>query len=813
MMPAKWCQIAIILSVALVGNEGLAQTTFGSQQVISIEADGAQAVFAADLDDDGDLDVLSASNEDDKIAWYENTNGQGLFGPETIITTEADFAESVYATDLDGDNDIDVLSCSSNDHKIAWYENTDGQGTFGPQQVISTGVFWAGSVHATDIDGDGDSDVLATDAYNDEVIWYENTDGQGSFGPGQLITSAADRAQDVFAVDVDGDSDPDVLSASSGDDKIAWYANTDGLGSFGPQQVITTDAEAARSVYAADVDGDGDFDVLSASASDRTIAWFENTNGAGAFGAKQVIDDQASASFGNTLFAADVDGDGDIDILASFAIFDSDVRWYENVDGAGSFGPAQLISTAVEEARAVYAADLDGDGDLDVLSASHLDDKIAWYENVTSPCSYDGQPCDFGAVQDGDLCNSICSGFECVAGSVDCDDGTWCNGTETCNPELGCQAGSEPDCDDGIACTADSCDENSDACAHVPQDGSCDDGEPCNGNEQCDAVLGCVAGTPPDCDDGNWCNGLESCEPGQGCVAGAPPVCDDGIECTIDSCDEGLDACASTPDHDACDNGLFCDGAETCDAVDGCQPGGGDPCIPPTQCDEENDRCSGCSDDDHCDDGVDCTADTCEAGQCVNDPDDSNCDDGLFCNGVETCIEGLGCTSGQPPCSGGQSCDEETDSCTVENRPPSAPTPIKPADMAVVDKVLPRLSIENAVDPDGDSLTYSFRILLPHSGTIYWEVTGVAEGPGLTSVVVDIPLQPSDTYQWRARATDDRGLAGDWCPAALFSVAGKPKNSGGCGCRAANGREPATVSLLLLFALVLMRRWISTRAS
>jgi len=88
----------------------------------------------------------------------------------------------------------------------------------------------------------------------------------------------------VYAADLDGDGDPDVLSASSDYDydfevwianEIAWYAN-DGTGQFGSQQVITTAAEGADCVYAADVDGDGDVDVLSASSGDNKIAWYEN---------------------------------------------------------------------------------------------------------------------------------------------------------------------------------------------------------------------------------------------------------------------------------------------------------------------------------------------------------------------------------------------------------------------------------------------------------------------------------------------------------------------------------------------------------
>ncbi|KGE86811.1 FG-GAP-like repeat-containing protein, partial [Phaeodactylibacter xiamenensis] len=242
-----------------------------TSNTIATSADGATSVYAMDLDGDGDADVLSASLNDDKIAWYEN-DGSGNFGAQQVITTSADGAGSVYAMDLDGDGDADVLSASSLDDKIAWYEN-DGSGNFGAQQVITTSADGASSVYAMDLDGDGDVDVLS--ASDNKIAWYEN-DGSGNFGAQQVITTSADGARSVYAMDLDGDGDADVLSASSYDDKIAWYEN-DGSGNFGAQQVITIlSYGAARSVYAMDLDGDGDADVLSASLNDDKIAWYEN---------------------------------------------------------------------------------------------------------------------------------------------------------------------------------------------------------------------------------------------------------------------------------------------------------------------------------------------------------------------------------------------------------------------------------------------------------------------------------------------------------------------------------------------------------
>jgi len=164
---------------------------------------------------------------------YENLGGMGAFGPQQVITTSADgplpvfgVVVLVFAADLDGDGDQDVLSASSRDDKIAWYENTDGMGAFGPQQVITTSATnGANSVLAADLDSDGDQDVLSASHFDDKITWYENTDGMGAFGSPQVITTPLGDATSVFAADLDGDGDLDVLSASKHRDKIAWYEN------------------------------------------------------------------------------------------------------------------------------------------------------------------------------------------------------------------------------------------------------------------------------------------------------------------------------------------------------------------------------------------------------------------------------------------------------------------------------------------------------------------------------------------------------------------------------------------------------------
>ena len=175
--------------------------------------------------------------------------------------------------------------------------------SFGPQQVLSSnGAFGAESAYATDLDGDGDADVLSTSLGDDRIVWFENLGG-GSFGTSQAITASAEDPRSVYATDLDGDGDADVLSASFSDDKIAWYENHGG-GSFGPGQVITTSAFFALSLHAEDLDGDGDADLLSASAVDDKIAWYEllgfpDCNGNGSPDARDIVLGTSSDCDGN----------------------------------------------------------------------------------------------------------------------------------------------------------------------------------------------------------------------------------------------------------------------------------------------------------------------------------------------------------------------------------------------------------------------------------------------------------------------------------------------------------------------------------
>jgi len=139
-------------------------------------------------------------------------------------------------------------------------------------------------------------------------------------------------------------------------------------------------------------------------------------------------------------------------------------------------------------------------------------------------CDPDSGVCILQVAPDGATCNDddSCTGLDtCVDGSctggvaVVCDDGAFCNGEETCDKFLGCLAGPAPSVGDGVPCTVDACDEDTDTITHFPNSGLCT--------------------------DDLYCNGAETCDLTQGCVDGEPPSVEDGDSCTVGSCNEELD--------------------------------------------------------------------------------------------------------------------------------------------------------------------------------------------------------------------------------------------------------------------------------
>ena len=349
-------------------------TRFGPQRVITTQALEPKSVRAADLDDDSDLDALSASSEDDTIAWHENT-ATGFLPVRHVITASADGAGHVRTGDLDDDGDSDVVSASFDDQIVAWYENL-GAGAFAAQSVIAMNASNLGSLDLADLDDDGDLDVLIAGPGEYGLEWYENLGGAVFAGPRNVAESNYNSGAIASPADLDADGDLDVLTTTSFNNGIGWHENL-GSGSFSPARTITTGLESNATLSTADVDGDGDPDILHGSHREDTVAWYENRGGGEFLGRRVIatgIDDLSAVTPG------DLDADGDMDII--IASYDDDrIAWYENLE-RGRFSGARVVTMDADGAIDAIAADLDGDGDADILAAASVGNTVGWYENL-----------------------------------------------------------------------------------------------------------------------------------------------------------------------------------------------------------------------------------------------------------------------------------------------------------------------------------------------------------------------------------------------------------------------------------------------
>ena len=219
-------------------------------------------------------------------------------------------------------------------------------------------------VRAADIDGDGTDDVVAVEtAEVNELHWYE-TDASTATFTDHKITEFADQEGGfgVAVVDLDGDSDVDILVAAEDEEVLCWYEN--GGGSWTRHAIDDDTDKELFTVFAVDVDGDSDVDVFSASQDDREI-WLFLNDGSENFGSAVVIDDNVDTPM--SVYAIDVDGDDKVDLI--YADEDGLLSYFAQGASATSssdWSDAIEIDDGRGEPRWVVAADLDGDGDADV---------------------------------------------------------------------------------------------------------------------------------------------------------------------------------------------------------------------------------------------------------------------------------------------------------------------------------------------------------------------------------------------------------------------------------------------------------------
>lgn len=301
----------------------------------------------------------------------------------TQIDVSSDRPLSVFSSDIDGDGDEDVIALfgyMGGTQQVLWWENLDGVGSSWNEHIIDVGFPAGQTVVSSDIDGNGTMDVVAA-GRGETVCWWSNTDGTGTQWEEHFVSGRADW---VECADMDGDGDTDFALASWWLDTFLWCENIDGIGETWVEHEIAYNILGAICGNPCDIDSDGDLDFIGLECMNGKLYWWANEDGTGTTWTEHVI--STSVLHPQAMHAGDMDGDGDFDVAAVSAD-GGDVVWFRNEDGLGGVWTevtvANLTYPATKILFDVHTSDLDADGDLDICSLVNCTGGwIFWCENL-----------------------------------------------------------------------------------------------------------------------------------------------------------------------------------------------------------------------------------------------------------------------------------------------------------------------------------------------------------------------------------------------------------------------------------------------
>ena len=237
----------------------------------TISTDNHLFPILIDLDEDGDIDFVSHSTKDGsyRIVWNENDGSENF--TQNIIAN--DYGAQLAVADLDEDGDYDVIGADYSNGHINWYAN-DGSESFTKNTIDNSGMTNAWDIKVGDVDGDGDLDVVGMASTNnstadDKIVLYINN-GSESFTEYDVDTDL-NRPYKFRMTDIDNDGDLDMMVGSRDGDQVIWYENVDGgyvlgvsLSGTAIGSEVLTVSPASNSIY------DAGGNVASTSQSNNT---------------------------------------------------------------------------------------------------------------------------------------------------------------------------------------------------------------------------------------------------------------------------------------------------------------------------------------------------------------------------------------------------------------------------------------------------------------------------------------------------------------------------------------------------------------
>ena len=330
--------------------------------VLSTEIAQPWGVAVADFDGDGDLDVAVSSSYGQAI-WIETRGTSWVSHP---IFYSANGLRGIAAGDFNGDGRPDIVVAAYGDDRFVFLENTGRDSARFEEHTLLDSCNGAFSVRAGDVNGDGLLDLVTLEHLGNRVRVFEQHNGQ-------LVQTMARTTPsfplDATFADLDGDGDMDIVATSNehtmfwvehGATDTSWTVHDLGFGND------------CTGLAVADLDSSGTMDIVASPFEDTHFAWWQSSGSSFVNHALQGI-----VSFPRAVQVADFDMDGRPDIVGSTQ--SGTMQWWHNA-GGGNFTLRTMPAGA--SLYGVAVSDFDQDGDPDVIVADYSAGQVKFYRNT-----------------------------------------------------------------------------------------------------------------------------------------------------------------------------------------------------------------------------------------------------------------------------------------------------------------------------------------------------------------------------------------------------------------------------------------------
>jgi len=368
-----------LLIFCLTCTQIFAQTISFSEHILDPHFNSPTGIYIADINSDGKNDVISTSSTSNQVAWWRNNGSNPVTWTKFEIDNNFIGAIYVIAEDIDGDSLIDVAAAAWNGNEVSWWKNDGGSPVQWTKQIIDSTLLQAHEVYASDLDKDNDIDIVAASAQDNSITWFRNDGGIPIHWTKQTISSAVPGARSISVNDIDGDGYNDVISAALTSNEVSWWHNDGNNLPNWTKNPIANNFLLSHKISTVDFESDSDYDILGVAFTSRQIAWWLNEGGDPITWTKVIVDNNFTGAV--IAYSADFDFDGDLDV-AGTAQSSSQIAWWSHDSiNQNIVWTKHMLNPAFAGAWPMYIGDLDGDTDFDIVSGGNAAGQIRWWKN------------------------------------------------------------------------------------------------------------------------------------------------------------------------------------------------------------------------------------------------------------------------------------------------------------------------------------------------------------------------------------------------------------------------------------------------